>query len=146
MCSLSGNSLLPSLRIMGNFPTGCILVPLAASEWHWMEGGCSRVHSGDEVLSLQQLRCQCLNLVRQTDVEPLSEMMWIGILRTGSVAATWLILEIYKWISTSWQLICRCCRCSMAGFWLQVSATAHLRKVAQFATTVTWKVECWASC
>ena len=36
----------------------------------------------------------CLNLVRQTDVEPLSEVMWIEILRAGSIAATWLILEI----------------------------------------------------
>ena len=32
----------------------------------------------------------------ETDVEPLGEVMWIGILGAGSVAVTWLILEMSR--------------------------------------------------
>ena len=30
----------------------------------------------------------------ETDVEPLGDMMWIGMLEAGSVAVMWLILEM----------------------------------------------------
>ena len=90
MCSLSGNSLLPSLRVIGNFPTGCISVPLAAF---------GMTLEGRRLSTCSFRRCSIASPAAEsgkteTDVESLGEVMRIGMLGAGSVAATWLILEM----------------------------------------------------